>query len=272
MKRCFLRRIFCVPAVLLLIFAANFCSAQKQAPSFTLPTLAGGTVSSDSYRGDTLLLQFWTTWCPHCKSDEAALDNIASEYASKGLSVLAVDAGEPAELVRQYLQQNPRSATVALDPTYAVFKRFGGGGFPHYILIDRNGNVVGVQNGGGGEASLRYLLRSAGLSSRNDRVQTAGNVAAPAGSSGPLLINVPNVSSFSPVKPLPKTIFILSNGEKLESDRYVIQSGFVDITIGEQVRHVALTALDTKQTLALNHKNGVDLKLPSSKNEVFLGF
>jgi len=266
------RRILRLPFLFLLL-CVNFCSAQKQAPSFTLPTLGGGTVSSNSFRGDTVLLQFWATWCPHCKSDQAALDNIASEYASKGLSVVAIDVGESEEEVRQYLQQNPRSATVALDPTHAVFKQFGGGGFPHYILVDRNGNIVGRQNGGGGEDSLRYLLRNAGLTPRNEHVETAARGAAPAAaSSGPQLINVPNTPRFSPVKPLPKTIFVLSNGEKLESDHYVIQSGYVDVTVGDQVRHIALSALDTKQTVALNKKNGVDLKLPANKNEVFLGF
>jgi hypothetical protein len=45
---------------------------------------------------------------------------------------------------------------------------FPGNGFPHYILIDRNGNIAGTQNGAGGESSLRQLLARAGLGSADD--------------------------------------------------------------------------------------------------------
>jgi hypothetical protein len=58
----------------------------------------------------------------------------------------------------------------------------------------------------------------------------------------------------------------------LESDHYVIGGGFVEVTVAGEQRHIALASLDTKKTIALNHQHGVDLKLPTSKNEVFLGF
>jgi thiol-disulfide isomerase/thioredoxin len=256
----------------LLVCGLSLAFAEPPAPSFTVQGLNGGTISSDSYRGDTLLLQFWATWCPYCKRDQHALDNIASEYASKGVSVLAIDIGESAETVRQYLQANPRSVSVALDPDHSVASQFGGGGVPHYVVIDRNGNVVSMMSGAAGEQGLRTLLSHA-FTAKGNSVQTASRAGAPStGGSGPQWITVPNSASFSRIKPLPKTIFILSSGEKLESDHYVIQSGFVDVTVGEQVRHVLLTELDTQKTIAVNHKNGVNLKIPTNKSELFLGF
>ncbi len=262
-------------ALRLLVGVLSLCAlafGERPAPSFTVQGLNGGSISADSYRGDTLLLQFWTTWCPYCKRDQHALDNIASEYASKGVSVLAVDVGESAETVRQYLQANPRSVPVALDMNHSASSQFGGGGIPHYVVIDRNGNVVSMMTGGAGEQGLRTLLSHA-FSTKGTAVQSAsGGATRGSSGSGPRWVTIPNGPSFSPIKALPKTIFILSTGEKLESNQYVMQAGFVDISVGDQVRHIALTALDTKQTLALNHKNGVDLKIPASKSEVFIGF
>jgi thiol-disulfide isomerase/thioredoxin len=255
-----------------LVFLCALASGERPAPSFTVQGLNGGSISADSYRGDTLLLQFWATWCPYCKRDQRALDNIASEYASKGVSVLAVDVGESSETVKQYLQANPRSVSVALDPDHSVARQFEMGGVPHYVVIDHNGNVVSMMSGAAGEQGLRTLLSHAFVSKGNS-VQTASRGGTPStGGSGPQWVTVPSSPSFSPIKPLPKTIFLLSSGEKLESDHYVIQNGFLDITVGEQVRHIALAALDTKQTIALNHKNGVNLKIPTNKSEVFLGF
>jgi cytochrome c biogenesis protein CcmG, thiol:disulfide interchange protein DsbE len=252
---------FCIPAV-----------AERTAPSFTVQDLNGGTISADSYRGQTLLLQFWTTWCPHCKRDQRALDNIAAEYAGQGVSVLAIDVGESAEKVKQFLQASPRSVPVALDPNDSVASRFGGGGVPHYVVINRDGNIVAMMSGAAGEQGLRTLLSHA-FTSKGNSVQMASRAPTPSTSgSGPQWITVPSSSGFSHMKPLPRTVFVLLNGEKLESEHYVIQSGFVDITVADQVRRVDLSQLDTKQTLALNHKNGVDLKIPASRNEVFIGF
>ena len=73
-------------------------------------------------------------------------------------------------------------------------------------------------------------------------------------------------------KPQPKTIFVLLSGEQLESDRYTILAGYVDVTVGDQQRRIQLSALDTKKTLAINRQRGVDLKLPTNNREVVLGF
>jgi hypothetical protein len=149
------------------------------------------------------------------------------------------------------------------------------GGVPHYVVIDRSGNVVASRSGAIGEQGMRYMLSRADheTAPKPGRTQTAAVGAPPsAGSGGPQWTLVGGGQSSLPQKPIPKTIFILANGEQLESDHYVIGAGFLDATVAGEQRHIALAALDTKKTIALNHAHGVDLKLPTSKNEVFLGF
>lgn len=164
---------------------------------------------------------------------------------------------------------------MALDESNAVASRFGMSGVPHYVVIDRSGNVVASRSGAIGEQGLRYILSRADheTAPKPSRTQSADAGAAPStGGSGPQWTYVGGGQSFLPKKPIPKTIFVLTNGEQLESNHYVIGSGFVDLTVAGEQRHIALASLDTKKTIALNHQHGVDLKLPTSKNEVFLGF
>lgn len=264
----------CLRVVLILLFFFELAAADTPAPQFNLRSLDGQTFSNSSLSGNIVLLEFWATWCPYCRKDQAAVDAIRSEYSGRGVVVVAVDVGEDESIVRQYLQKNPRSCSVALDESNAVASRFGMSGVPHYVVIDRNGNVVASRSGAIGEQGMRYMLSRADHESapKPGRAQTADAGAPPSGGSGPQWTYVGGGQSFLPKKPIPKTIFVLTNGERLESDHYVIGGGFVDANVAGEQRHIALASLDAKKTIALNHEHGVDLKLPTSKNEVFLGF
>ena len=265
-----------------LFLALSFLSAaaslaQRAAPQFNVPTLDGGSISNSSLSGNVTLLQFWTTWCPYCKSDQNAVDNIAAEFGSRGLSVVAIDVGEQETTVRNFLQKSPRSCTIGMDTSASVVSQFGGGGFPHYVVIDRQGNIVASRSGAAGEAGLRYLIGRAGLGTpKAGTVQTADRGAPPpSGGVSPRWITVPGGgggTSVVPSKPQPKTIFVLLSGEQLESDRYTILAGYVDVTVGDQQRRIQLSALDAKKTIAINRQRGVDLKLPTNNREVVLGF
>lgn len=242
------------------------------APQFTVRTLDGQLFSNSS--GSVILLQFWATWCPHCREDQAALDNVAAEFADQGLAVLAVNVGEPEETVKNYLRTNPRSCPIALDPSSSLASRFGAANsFPHYILIDQNGRIVGTQRGAGGEQNLLYLLGRAGLSRRSNAQQARNQTtSAPASPSSPQWIKVPGAQRTSSAKPPVKTVFVFTSGEQLEADTYVLQSGFLEVSVGGKQQSIPFSALDIKKTTALNHERGIDLRFPTGGNEVFLSF
>lgn len=265
--------LFAVVFVFLCIVTAAY--ADRPAPSLNVQMLDGGTFSSDSYRNQTLLVQLWATWCPYCKRDQGALDAIASEYGSKGVAVVAIDEGESEATVREYLSQNPRSCTIALDPNHSAASQFGGGGIPQYILID-HGSVVGIHSGAAGVEGLRALLSHAGSGSRSATQQASARGSGVAGTVGgaagiPQWVTIPSSQSRNS-KPLPKTVFVLNSGESIESDNYTIRSGYADVIVGDQQRRIAVSELDMKTTMAVNHKRGVNLKFPTGNNEVFLAF
>jgi len=243
--------------------------ADTRAPQFTATTLDGQTFTNSSLNGSIVLLQFWTTWCPVCHHDQAAVDAVQAEFGSSGLVVIAVDDNEPEALVRQYLQANPRSVPVVASGGHALAARFGVHSYPTYVIINRSGNVVLNRGGGGGEPYLRYLLASAGVGSRPQSLQASN---APSSSSGPRLTYVPAMPNAVPVKPIPKTIFIFSNGDQLEADHYTVYPKFLHVTADGQDRSIPLTALDLPETIALNRQRGINLKIPTSGNEVFVAF
>ncbi len=247
--------------------------ADTPAPQFTARTLDGQTFTNSSLRGNVVLLQFWTTWCPVCHQDQAAVDSVQAEFGGQGLVVLAVDDGEPEALVRKYLQASPRSCAVVAEGDRSLAARFGVHSYPHYVVIDRSGNVVVSKGGGGGEPYLRYLLSRAGLSNQRETVQ-AGNRVPSGGSGllGPQLVTVAPTSNAPLAKPIPKTIFVFTDGEQLEADHYTLYAKFLHVTADGQDRSIPLSALNVPKTVAVNRERGVNIKFPTSGNEVFVAF
>ena len=135
------------------------------APHFVARTLDGERLTSDSLKGKVVLIEFWATWCTYCKKDEPAVEKIVREFAKDGLVVLAVDMGEPKRKVKKYLENSPRSCKIVLAEDTTLAAICNAQSYPLYVLIDRDGNIAGRQNGSAGEGALRRFLRRAGLGS-----------------------------------------------------------------------------------------------------------
>jgi thiol-disulfide isomerase/thioredoxin len=154
-------------AVLVLTLLAGYAHSDdpERAPRFHAKTLDGKTFTNDSVKGKVLLLQFWTTWCTYCRREQPIVDDINKEFADKGLVLLAVNVGESKKTVKKYLQENPRSVRIVLTEDTNLAAMYAATAFPIYVLIDRDGNIAGIQRGAGGERALRGLLSRAGLES-----------------------------------------------------------------------------------------------------------
>jgi thiol-disulfide isomerase/thioredoxin len=140
---------------------------REPAPKFHAKSLDGEKFNNELVRGKAVLLQFWATWCHYCKRDEAAVDTVAEEYASKGLIVLAVDVREPRKKVERYLQASPRSCKIVLMDDTNLAAMFAAKAFPLYVLIDQSGKIAGTLKGSVGEDGLRRLLKKVISSDEN---------------------------------------------------------------------------------------------------------
>jgi len=159
----FWRRCLIALTVFAAISAVAGSDDAEPAPRFHAKTLAGENYDNQSVKGKVVLLEFWTTWCPYCKDEEALVDGLDHEFANKGLLVLAVDVAESKKKVKQYLQQNPRSCRIVLTDDTNLAAMYQATTYPIYVVIDRDGNIAGEQRGAAGERALRRLLRRAGV-------------------------------------------------------------------------------------------------------------
>ena len=102
--------LFAVP-----VLAAGFCAASpspaqlpgpvvgQPAPAFTLTTTGGKTVRLADYRGKTLVINVWGSWCPPCRLETPDLIAEAKAGAPRGVAFLGVDTTETADVVRAFV-------------------------------------------------------------------------------------------------------------------------------------------------------------------------
>ena len=262
--------------LLTLLSALTAAAARDAAPPFMARTLTGETFTNDSLKGQVVLLQFWTTWCPYCRRDQPLLDKIARDFSGDGLVVLAVNAAESGETVKTYLENHPRSCNVVLAKDTNLLGAFSLKSVPSYVLIDRDGNIAGTDEDIRGNLGIRGLLGRAGLGGSSAHSAPSSDqhsaVSRTANPRSATLIEIPKGLSEPPPRSLLPTVFVLRNGERLEAEHYTIMAGSVRFTTHGNERTIPLSALDQKATIAANRERGIDLKIPTSQNEVFLGF
>jgi thiol-disulfide isomerase/thioredoxin len=148
----------------LFAFAAD--ETGQPAPRFRAKTTTGDQFNKASVKGKVVLFEFWTTWCKYCEAEASMVDDVAKEFADKGLIVLAVDVLEPDQKVKKYLAEHPRSVPIVLTKDTNLAAMYNAQSYPIYVVIDRDGNIAAEQRGPAGEAALRRLLRRAGLESK----------------------------------------------------------------------------------------------------------
>src|SRR5713226_2137395 len=147
-------------------FAAS--KDKEPAPRFNATTTTGEKFTNESIIGKVVLLEFWTTWCGFCADEAAFIDKIGRELADKGLILLAIDVGESRKTVKKYLEQHPRNCRIVMMEDTNLAAMYAATVYPIYVVIDRDGFIVGTQRGAGGEEALRRLIARAGLESQDD--------------------------------------------------------------------------------------------------------
>ncbi len=136
------------------------------APPFTLSSTTGDKVDLGALHGQVVVVNFWATWCPPCRAEMPALDQVYRARKEAGLRVLAVNQQEDAASVQSFGQQLGLSFPLLLDPNGAVNVRYQVRALPSTFFIDRRGIirqvVVGPLTRAGMEAQVNALLAEKG--------------------------------------------------------------------------------------------------------------
>lgn len=124
------------------------------APDFTLVDQFGKEHTLSKYKGKTIFLNFWATWCPPCRSEMPEIQKLYETYGSneENLVVLGIAAPEygdegTVEEIKEFLSENEYTFPVVMDETGEMFYWYGISAFPTTFMIDAEGKVYGYVQG-----------------------------------------------------------------------------------------------------------------------------
>lgn len=103
---------------------------------------ASAFVAAERYKGKVVVLDFWAGWCAECKRTVPQVQRLADAFASQGLVVVGVNAGERAADAAAYARELGIEYPIALDPELALSDRLGAGTLPVLLVVGRDGTIV----------------------------------------------------------------------------------------------------------------------------------
>ncbi|MBL6690635.1 MAG: TlpA family protein disulfide reductase [Pseudomonadales bacterium] len=135
--------------LLLLLPLLTFASEEPTgaAPTFTLNTLDGEPVSTDSLRGKVLYVDFWASWCGPCKVSFPDMHALQEEFGEEQFQVVAVSVDSNPEDARRFVRRFEPNFLVLSDPEGAIAERFNIPAMPTSFLIDQQGNIRHMHKG-----------------------------------------------------------------------------------------------------------------------------
>jgi peroxiredoxin len=128
--------------------AATGAARPKKAPEWTLKDVDGKPVSLSQFRGKVVVLDFWATWCPPCRTEIPGYIALQRKYAADGLVVvgISVDTDGP-DPVRKFIKEMGINYPIVMadDTIQDLYGPLQG--YPTTFIIDRDGFIRATKLG-----------------------------------------------------------------------------------------------------------------------------
>lgn len=141
-------------------------SGLTPAIDFILTDQYGNTHKLSDYKGKTVFLNFWATWCSPCRAEMPDIQKLYESAETEGedalvvLGVAAPNLGneKSEEEIKAFLEENGYTYPVLMDTTGYVFMSYGVNAFPTTFMITREGEVFGYASGQLNEATMKSIV------------------------------------------------------------------------------------------------------------------
>jgi thiol-disulfide isomerase/thioredoxin len=122
--------------------------SRPAAPDFSGTTLTGAPLKFSSYKGKTVVLNFWGSWCGPCRGEAPTLAALSSKYAKDDVSFVGDDVGDTTTNALTFAKSMGITYPSLNDPGYQVAQDFGKAVLindtPTTLVIDKTGHIAGV--------------------------------------------------------------------------------------------------------------------------------
>ncbi|MDU2147730.1 MAG: cytochrome c biogenesis protein/redoxin [Paeniclostridium sordellii] len=148
--------------------SSNNKEEKTKALDFTLYDQYGKEHKLSDYKGKTIFLNLWATWCPPCRDEMPYIEELYKEYNKNTDGVVILGVASPnlgqegdAKHVKDFLKQEGYTFPVLLDEGGSLVYQYGISSFPSTFIIDKDGYITQYVPGGMDKDTMKYLINSA---------------------------------------------------------------------------------------------------------------
>lgn len=117
------------------------------------------------YRGKTVFLNIWATWCPPCREEMPYIEELYQEYGRNENDVVILGVASPnlgregsKEDVRQFLEDNKYTFPVVMDEEGRMVYGYGISAFPSTLIIDQDGYITQYIPGAMDKETMKSII------------------------------------------------------------------------------------------------------------------
>ena len=123
-------------------YAADLLKPGAAAPEFTLNDIDGNTVSMSQFRGKTVVLVFWASWCPDCRAEVPALKELQAKANPAKVVFVSISSDRTVEAWKKYVAENEMGGVQLYRDKSKVSEDYHVKWIPSQYVIGPDGKVV----------------------------------------------------------------------------------------------------------------------------------
>jgi peroxiredoxin len=112
------------------------------APDFTLQDTNGKTHRLSDYRGRTVIINFWTTWCPPCREEIPSMNRALKRLEQDAVVMLGINMGEDEDTIFLFTADYPTDFPMLMDRDGAVIADWPVKGLPTTYVVAPDGTLA----------------------------------------------------------------------------------------------------------------------------------
>lgn len=139
-----------------------------KALDFTLYDQYGKEHKLSDYKGKTIFLNFWATWCPPCREEMPYIEELYKDYNKNNDDVIILGMASPnlgkegsEDYITNFLKEEGYTFPVAFDEDGSLVYKYGINSFPSTFIIDKEGYITQYVPGAMNKETMKQLIESA---------------------------------------------------------------------------------------------------------------
>ena len=123
-------------------YAADLLKPGTPAPEFVLNDINGNAVKMSQFRGKTVVLIFWASWCPDCRAEVPALKELQAKTDPDKVVFVSISSDRTVEAWKKYVAENEMGGVQLYKDKSKVSEDYHVKWIPSQYVIGPDGKVV----------------------------------------------------------------------------------------------------------------------------------